>query len=187
SDVARIQRLAALGVGVHHLGEEVLVEAAPVHPDADGLAVVDGHLDDGAEVVVVVLAPDIPGVDAVLGQGLRAVGILDEENVAVVVEVADDRHLHLAHDLRYRAGGRVVVHGHAHQLAARRVQRAHLGHRSRHVRGVGIGHGLDHDGPLAAHAHPAHVHHHALPPARTTHGGYLTITAACSRPPARRP
>ena len=45
-----------LRVGVHHLGEQVLVEAAPVDADAHRLAVVDGDLDDGAEVLVVVLA-----------------------------------------------------------------------------------------------------------------------------------
>ena len=91
-------------VGVHHLGEEVLVEAPPVDADADGLAVVDGHLDDGAEVLVVVLAPDVARVDAVLGERPRAVGVLREEHVAVVVEVADDGHVHLARRSRAPRG-----------------------------------------------------------------------------------
>src|SRR5215470_3526592 len=59
--VAGAQGLAKLRVRVHHAREEVLVEAAPVDADADGLAVVDGHLDDGVEVVVVVLAATLPG------------------------------------------------------------------------------------------------------------------------------
>ena len=75
-DVARVERRGRLRVGVHHLGEELLVEAAPVDPDAHGLAVVDGHLDDGAEVLVVVLAPDIAGIDAVLGERAGAGRIL---------------------------------------------------------------------------------------------------------------
>ena len=67
-DVARGERLLALGVGVHHLGEQALVEAAPVDADADRLAVVDRDPDDRAEVLVVVLAAHVAGIDAVLGE-----------------------------------------------------------------------------------------------------------------------
>ena len=47
---------AELGVLVHHLGEQRLVERAPVDADADGLLVLDGDFDHGAEVVVVLAA-----------------------------------------------------------------------------------------------------------------------------------
>ena len=70
------------------------------------------------------LAPDIPGVDAVLGERPGALGILGEEDVAVVVEVTDDRHVHLADDFRHRPGGLVVVDRHPDELAARRGNRA---------------------------------------------------------------
>ena len=73
---------AGRGVGgavvlVHHLGEQRLVERAPVDADADGLLVLDGDFDHGAEVVVVLAADgDVAGVDAVLGEGAGAVGVL---------------------------------------------------------------------------------------------------------------
>jgi len=174
--VAGAQRLTQLRVRVHHAREEVLVEAAPVDADADGLAVVDGHLDDGVEVVVVVLAAHVARVDAVLGERLRAVRVLGEEDVTVVMEVADHGHLHLADDLRDGARGLVVVHGDPHELATRGVERLHLRHRPRHVRGVGVGHGLHDDGPLAADLDAAHVHGHGLPPLRGAHDeGHYTM------------
>jgi hypothetical protein len=135
----------------------------------DRLAVVDRDLDDGAEVVVVVLAAHVARVDAVLGERPGAVGILGQQHVAVVVEVADDRDRDLLDDLGHGARGGLGVHGDAHQLAARGVERVDLGHRPRHVGGVGVGHGLHHDGPLAAHLDPTHVHRHRLPPLGSAH------------------
>src|SRR5262249_55159953 len=153
--------------------------AAPIDADAHGLAVVDGHLDDGVEVVVVMLAPDVSRIDAVLGEGFGAGGVLREEHVAVVVEVADHGHLHLPDDLRGRARGLVVVHGDAHELAARGVERIDLGDGGRYVGGVGVGHRLDDDGPLAADRDAAHVHGHGLPPLRGAHdGGHYTMAMA---------
>src|SRR5215472_4741645 len=176
--VAGAQRLAQLRVRVHHAREQVLVEAAPVDADAHGLAVVDGHLDDGVEVVVVVLATDVARIDAVLGEGFGAGGVLGEEHVAVVVEIADHGHLHLLDDLRYGARGLVVVHGDTHQLTARGVERIDLGDGGGYVGGIGVGHGLDDDGPLAADLDAAHVHGHGLPPLRGAHdGGHYTTRA----------
>ena len=50
------------------------------------------NLDHGAEVVVV-LASDagVAGIDAVLGQTFCAAGEFREQEVSVVMEVADDR------------------------------------------------------------------------------------------------
>ena len=79
-------------VGVHHLGEQALVERAPVDADPHRLVVGQRDLDDRAEVLVGALAADVAGIDPVLGQRPGAVGIAGEEQVAVVVEVADDRH-----------------------------------------------------------------------------------------------
>src|SRR5215470_2569931 len=175
--IACAQRLAQLRVRVHHAREQVLVEAAPVDADAHGLAVVDGHLDDGVEVVVVVLAPDVARIDAVLGEGFGAGGVLREEDVAVVVKIPDHGHLHLLDDLRHGARGLVVVHGDAHQLTARGVERIDLGHGGGGVGGIGVGHGLDDDGPPAADLDAAHVNGHGLPPLRGTHdGGHYTTT-----------
>jgi hypothetical protein len=86
---------SAARVLVHHAREQRLVERAPVHADAHRLAVLDGHFDHGAEIVVVLLADvDVAGIDAVLGQRARALGILLQQDVAVVMEVADDGHAH---------------------------------------------------------------------------------------------
>ena len=83
--------LGQLGVLVHHAGEQRLIERAPVDADADGLLILDGALDHGAEVVVVLAADGgVAGVDAVLGESARGGGIFLEQEVAVVVEVADD-------------------------------------------------------------------------------------------------
>src|SRR5262250_2325802 len=147
--VARAERLAQLRVGVHHAREQVLV---------------------------VVLAPDVARIDAVLGEGFGAGGVLREEDVAVVVKIPDHGHLHLLDDLRHGARGLVVVHGDAHELAARGVERIDLGDGGRYVGGVGVGHGLNDDGPLAADLDAAHVNGHGLPPLRGTHdeGHYTT-------------
>ena len=67
------------------------IERAPVDADAHRAIVLDGGFDHGAEIVVVLLADvDVAGIDAVLGEGAGAVGILLQQEVAVVVEVADD-------------------------------------------------------------------------------------------------
>ncbi len=176
-DVARVARLGGLGVLIHQLGEQLLVERAPVHADAHRFAVGDGHFDNLAEVGVVVLGTHVAGVDAVLGERFGARGILGEQEMAVVVEVADDGDVHLGDDLG--DGGRrgVVVDRDAYQLGARLVQRPHLRRRPRDVRGVGVRHGLDDDRVSGAHLHAADVHRHSAP-ARGTHGRSNLIEAA---------
>ena len=67
--VAGVARLGGRRVLVHQLGQEGLVERAPVDADPDGLAVVDRDPDDRREVLVVALRPDIARVDPVLGEG----------------------------------------------------------------------------------------------------------------------
>ena len=120
--VAGIFRLVKLGVLVHQAGQQRLVERAPVDADAHRLVVLDGDFDHGAEVVVVLLADrHIARVDAVLGQRPRALGILLQQNVTVVMKVADDGHgnaepVEAVHDERYSLGGLVIVDGDAHQL-----------------------------------------------------------------------
>src|SRR5438034_757986 len=59
-DVARVQRVRSPGVLVHHLGEELLVETAPVDADAHGLPVRERHFDDGPEIFVAPLRAHVP-------------------------------------------------------------------------------------------------------------------------------
>ena len=86
-----------------------------------------------------------------LASARGAVGIPREQQVAVVVEVADDRHVHAdpvepLDDVGHRTRRVLVVDRHPHQLAAGARQLRHLSHRARHVGGVGVGHRLHDDG-----------------------------------------
>jgi len=68
-----------------------LIERAAVDADADRFAVVHGYFADGGELFIAALAcADIAGIDAVFVECFSAIGIFGEENVAVVMEVADD-------------------------------------------------------------------------------------------------
>ena len=64
----RVLRLGELGVLVHHLREEPLIERAPVHADAHRRVVGDGDVDDLLEVRVPVLGPHVARIDPVLGE-----------------------------------------------------------------------------------------------------------------------
>ena len=162
--LAGVLRLGQARVRVHHLGQDGLIERAPVDADPDRLAVVDGDPDDGREVVVVVTArPDVAGVDAVLVQRLGRLGVLRQQLVAVVVEVADDRHGRaqapdLAHDLRDRRGRRLGVDGDPDQLGAGVSQPGDLDRGGVRVGRVRVGHRLDDDRMAAADHHAADVH-----------------------------
>ena len=83
-----------LGVLVHQPRQQFLIERAPVDADAHRLVVLDRHLDDLGELrVALVLEADIAGIDAVFVERLGAAGVIGQQRVAVVVEVADERHV----------------------------------------------------------------------------------------------
>src|SRR5690606_15050970 len=93
-DPARVPRFGATGVLVHQRGHQALVQRTPVGADAYRLAVRDGLLDDRGELAFLLLAEaDVARVDAVLGQRLGTGRLGFEQLVAVVVEIANDRHL----------------------------------------------------------------------------------------------
>ena len=154
-DVAGVARLRGPGVCVHQCGQQVLIERAPVHPDAHRLPIRHRNRDDGAEVLVTPLAAHVARVDPVLGQRAGAIGIPGEQEVAVVVEVADDRHRHPApverfDDPGHRRRGLLVIHRDPDQLAPGLGQRGGLRRRGLDIGGVGVGHRLDDDGMPAA-------------------------------------
>ena len=147
---------AAVGVLLHLGEDELLVERAAVDADADRLAVVDGHLADGGELLVPPPAgADVAGIDPVLVERGCAGRVAGEQQVAVVVEVADERRgaagvEHALLDLgdgRRRLG---EVDGDAHQLGARLGQLDALPCRGGRIRRVGHGHRLDDDRRAAA-------------------------------------
>ena len=131
---AGVFRRGQLRVLVHEAGEQILVEAPPVHADAHRLVVPDGDVDDGGELpVALVLEADIAGVDAVFGESFSAGRMLGEQRVAVIVEVADQRHVDAARvelvaDMRHGGGSLVAVHGDAHELRAGAGKGRDLGH-----------------------------------------------------------
>src|ERR1043166_794914 len=164
-DFARVLGFGEAGIIVHHSGEQRAIERAPVDADADGLLVLDGHVDHGAEIVDV-LAADvaIAGIDAVLGERAGTVGIFLKKDVAVVMEVANDGHAHAElgaglDDLGYGGGGGFGVDRDAHQLASGAGERHDLVDGGGDVGGVGIGHRLNDDGVIAADFDAADIGH----------------------------
>ena len=94
---ARVPRCRGARVLVHQAGQQLLVERAPVDADAHRLAVLLRQLDDGRELaVLLVLEADIAGVDAILVERGGTAGIVAQQLVADVVEIADDRHVDAA-------------------------------------------------------------------------------------------
>ena len=177
-DVLRVLRFRRLRIGVHHLGQQLLIETAPVHADADRFPVGDGDFDDVAEMIVAALGADVAGIDAVLGESGGTLRILGEQQVAVVVEVPDHGDVHLCHDVRHRLRRGVVIDGHPDQLRPRLVECADLRHRRAHVGGVGVRHGLDDDRVGGPDPHAAYHGGDRFPSNDVTHAGNLTRTAA---------
>ena len=183
--------LGELGVLIHHLGEQCLVERAPVDADAYGLLVLDGDFNHGAEVVVIFAADGaVAGVDAVLGERLGAVGVFGEQKVAVVVEVADDGRgpalgVDAFDDVGNGLRGVVIVDGDADHLRAGAGERGDLLDGGLDVRGVGVGHRLDDDRSGGADANAANGNGDGFSAAESGHTSSVYHFAACS-PTARR-
>ena len=143
---ARVLGLGRSRILIHEPGQEILVEASPIDADADGFAVAKREVDDRRELLVaLVLEPDIAGIDTVFGERLGAGRMLGKQRVAIIVEVADERHVDATRiqplaDMGHRCGGLGAVHGDAHELRARAGERGQLRHRRLDIGGVGIGH-----------------------------------------------
>ena len=91
-DVVGGEAQALVGVLLHAAHDQLLVEGAAVDADADRLALVAGDLADGRELLVAPLAgADVARVDPVLVERGGAGRIAGQQQVAVVVEVADER------------------------------------------------------------------------------------------------
>jgi hypothetical protein len=153
---AGILGLGQPGILVHEAGEQILVEASPVDPDAHRLVVLDGDVDDGRELpVALVLEADIAGIDAVFGERLGTGRVLGEQRMAVIVEVADEGHVdatsvEFVADMRHGNRSLRPVDRHAHELRAGAGKGRDLGHGGIHIGSVGVGHRLHHDGRRSA-------------------------------------
>ncbi len=94
---------------------------------------------------------DVPRVDAIFRESARHLGIFFQQQMSVVMEIANDRHAHAefiqrVDDLRHSLRGVIGIDGDAHQFRAGVGQRHGLIHGRHHVGGVGVGHGLNHNG-----------------------------------------
>ena len=158
---SRVTARASRGFGrsrvlVHQLGEQFLIERAPVGADADRLVVLVGDLDDVGELgVALVLEADIAGIDAVLVERLGAGRIVGEQLVADIMEVADqgrgDAALAQAvADMRNGGGRLLAIDGDAHHFRSGARQRRDLRDRAVDIGGVGVGHRLHDDRRTAA-------------------------------------
>ena len=148
--VAGIGWFGGQGVGIHQLGQDGLVQGAPVDADPDRLVVVDGDLHDRREVFVVAFGADVARIDPIFGEGGGHLRVFGQELVAVVVEVADDGHVHtesphLADHLGDGGRGRFRIHGDAHELRSGMGQPGDLDRGPVGVSGVRVGHRLDDD------------------------------------------
>ena len=163
-DVVRFLAEVAVGVLLHLRHDQLLVEGAAVDADADGLAVVDRDLADGGELFVAPLAgADVAGIDPVLVERPRAVGIARQQQVAVVVKVADQRRRaagveHALLDLGHRGRRLGHVDGDPHHLRAGLPQLDALLRRALGIGRVGHGHRLHDHGGAAAHHDVADLH-----------------------------
>ncbi len=82
----------AVGIFLHLAHDQLLIERAAIDADAHGLGVIAGDGADGGELLVAALAgADVAGIDAVFVESASAIGILGQQDVAVVVKIADER------------------------------------------------------------------------------------------------
>ena len=132
------------------------------------------------KLLVVPLAADVAGIDAVLGQGARAVGIAGEQQVAVVVEVADDgdARRRSGRALRRSAGtaaaaSSVLTVTRTSSLPAR-ASAATCRTVDRDVGRVGVGHGLHDDRMPRADGHAADGGGDGGPAQQRWHAGNIT-------------
>ncbi len=104
--------------------QELALQRAGIDADPHRAAMVLGRLDDFAHPVG---AADIAGIDPEAGGA--GLGGFDAALI-VEVDVGDDRHLDLFHDLLQRRGRILVRAGDPHDVGASRFGGLYLGHRS---------------------------------------------------------
>ena len=135
---------------------ELLIQRAAVHADADRPVVIDRHLADRRELLVAAAAgADVARIDPVLVERRGAVREAGQQEMAVVVEVADERRRaarveHALLDFGDRGCGLGQVDGDAHHLRPRLRQLDALCGRRLRIRRIRHRHRLDDDRRTAA-------------------------------------
>src|SRR5215831_10904176 len=71
---------------------EFLIERTAIHSDADGFSIINRDFANRRKLLIAALAgAHIAGIDAIFVELPGAFGIFGQKDVAVVMEVADDR------------------------------------------------------------------------------------------------
>ena len=115
-----------------------------------------GDLDHLGELSIALgPAADVPGIDAVFGQRRGTVRVLEQQLVAVEVEIADQGHgaaerVKPIANMRHGGGGLRGVDRNAHQFRAGRRQLRALIRGRGDIGRVGVGHRLHDDRGIAA-------------------------------------
>jgi hypothetical protein len=144
-------------------------------PDPHRPVVFDRRFDHGPEIVVGFAADiHIAGINAIFRERAGAVRVFAQEQVAVVMEVADNRDTNAEFvqcfgELRDGARGVIRVDGDTDDLRPGLCQRDDLIDRGLCVRRIGIGHRLDDNRVIAADLHTAHADRHRFPARRCRH------------------
>ena len=158
-DLTSLPGGTATAVRIHQLGQQFLVETAPVDTNAHSLVPSHGRFDHLAKLLVALVPlAHIARVDPILGQGLGTVGKLGEQAVAVVVEITNQRNtfthaVELFADVRHRRGRLGGIDRDADKLRTRLGEFLDLNRRSDGIDGIGVGHGLHAHGGVPAHRH----------------------------------
>jgi hypothetical protein len=151
----------AIGVLLHLVEHELLIERAAVDADAHRFVVVDRHLADSRKTLVTPCPrPDVARVDAVFVERRRAVRVPAQEQMTVVMEVADERRIasrvdHAPLDRRDCGRGFLGVDGDANQLRSRFRQFDALARGPFDIRGLCHCHRLHGNWRTAAYLHVA--------------------------------
>jgi hypothetical protein len=143
---------------------QLLIQRTAVDANADGLAVISSDVADGGKLFVAALAcAYVSRINAIFVERYGAIRILCEQDVAVVVEVANDRYFAAGGeqaflDLGDGGGGFEIVDGPANDFRAAFGELDRLLEGGFDVSGIGVGHRLHDDGSTATHADVADVH-----------------------------
>ena len=160
-DLFGVEAQVAVGVFLHLAHDEFLIERAAIDADAHGLAVIDRHFADRCELLVAAgSGAHISRINAVLVECARAIGIFGQQDVPVVVKIANDRRdaariTQPSDNFRYRRRRFRHVHRDAHQFRSGVGQFLALRHGPGDVGGIRVGHRLHDHRRAAAHLNMA--------------------------------
>ena len=134
-----------IGSGLTVFTLQLLFQGAGVDTDTNGNAFVLGALDHCLDTV---FTTDVAWIDT---QTIHAPLCHSQGNLVIVMDIRNQRHIHLLAYLSEGLGGIHTRHRHPHDIHTCILQAADLANRGIHVTGFGVSHALYGDGGIAAH------------------------------------